>query len=77
MIDVKVRWNTKCTDNKNYWRVIIDGKEYICEGVSLLVNSFTTQDIVWDSVRNENVEKHHISCKANEIIWDKNKIIVK
>jgi hypothetical protein len=33
MIDVKVRYNTKCDDNHKFWRVLIDGSEYIASNV--------------------------------------------
>ena len=69
MIDVKVRWNTKCIDNHNFWRILVNGQEHICSSVIFEIPTHTTRDIVWDSVRNEQVDKHHISCQANEVIW--------
>lgn len=77
MIDVKVRWNTKCTDNHNYWRILINGVEKICSNVRFEIPVYTTKDILWDSIRNQEVEKHHISCDANEVIWDGDKVTIK
>jgi hypothetical protein len=77
MIDVKVRWNTQCTDNRNYWRILIDGQEYVCSDVVFEIPVHTTKDLVWDSIRNRELEKHHVSCEANEIVWKGNVVIVK
>lgn len=76
MIDVKVRWNTQCTDNHSYWRVIIDGEEHICSNVILNIPTYTTRDEVWDSIRGDRVQKHHVSCKANNITWKGDVIII-
>lgn len=77
MKDIKVRWNTQCTDNHNYWRIIIDGKEHICSNIIFTIPVHTTRDIVWDSLRGQEVEKHHVSCLANEVIWDGDVVTVK
>jgi hypothetical protein len=77
MVDVKVRWNTQCKDDYLYWRVLIDGKEYICSNVIIEVPTYTTRDEVWDSLRDQEVVKHHISCKANEVVWKGDIVIVK
>lgn len=77
MIDVKVRWNTQCTDNRNYWRILIDGQEHVCSDVVFEIPVHTTKDLVWDSIRNQELEKHHVSCQANEIVWKGNVVIVK
>jgi hypothetical protein len=77
MIDVKARWNTQCTDNHNFWRIIVDGKEHICSNIIFLIPVHTTRDFVWDSVRNQEVDKHHVSCNANEVIWRGDVVIVR
>ena len=77
MIDVKVRWNTQCEDNHNFWRIIIDGTEFICSNVIIEIPVHTTRDVVWDTIRADKVEKHHISCMANEVIWKGDVVIVK
>ena len=77
MIDVKVRWNTQCNDNHNFWRILIDGQERICSNVIFLLPVHTTRDIVWDSLRNQEVEKHHVSCQAVEVIWKGDVVIVR
>jgi hypothetical protein len=77
MIDVKVRWNTQCTDNRNYWRILINGQEHVCSDVVFEIPVHTTKDLVWDSIRNQELEKHHVSCQANEIVWKGNVVIVK
>lgn len=77
MIDVKLRYNTLCDDNRNFWRILIDGMEYTCSDVLFEIPTHTTRDIVYDSVRKSKVDKHHISCQANEVIWEENSVIVK
>lgn len=77
MIDVKVRWNTQCKDNHNFWRILIDGKEHICSNVIFQLPVHTTRDTVWDSLRNQEVEKHHISCTAIEVIWKGDVVLVR
>lgn len=77
MIDIKVRWNTQCKDDHNYWRILIDGQEHICSNIIFEIPVHTSRDIVWDSVRNQEVDKHHVSCKASEVIWDGDVVIVR
>lgn len=77
MIDIKVRWNTQCTDNHNYWRILIDDVEHICSSVNFEIPVHTTKDTVWDSIRGQELEKHHVSCKANEVIWNGDVVTVK
>ena len=76
-IDVKVRWNTRCTDNHLFWRVIIDGVETLCSAVKITVPAYTTCDEVYDTIRKEKVVKHHISCKANAVQFDGDQVIIK
>ena len=77
MIDVKVRWNTQCEDNHNFWRILLDGIEHTCSNVIFEIPVHTTRDSVWDSIRRKTVDKHHISCSANEVIWKGDVVIVK
>lgn len=77
MIDVKVRWNTQCEDNHTYWRIIVDGMEFLCSNVIFEIPVHTTRDVVWDTIRADQVDKHHISCLANEVIWKGDVVIVK
>lgn len=77
MIDVKIRYNTLCDDNHSFWRILIDGKEHICSNVIVEIPMNTTRDDVWDPNRNAEVNKHHFSCKANEVIWKGDVVIVK
>lgn len=77
MIDVKIRYNTLCDDNNNFWRIIIDGNEHICSNIIIEIPTFTTKDDVWDNNRNSIVSKHHISCMANEIVWKGDVVIIK
>jgi len=76
MIDIKIRYNTLCNDGKNYWRILVDGKEHICSHIDIKIPVQTTQDVVFDQYRNCEVEKHHISCKANSILWEEDKITI-
>lgn len=77
MIDVKIRYNTLCEDNHLYWRVLIDGEEHICSNVIVEIPLHTTRDIVYDPNRSQNVDKHHMSCKAHEVIWKGDVVIIK
>lgn len=77
MIDVKIRYNTLCEDNHLYWRVLIDGVEYTCSNVIAEIPLCTTRDIVYDPNRKEKVDKHHMSCEANEVIWKGDVVIIK
>jgi hypothetical protein len=77
MIDVKVRWNTMCDDNHMFWRILIDGVEWKASNVIIEVPVYTTRDGVFDPKRNDMVDKHHISCQANEVIWKGDVVIVK
>ena len=77
MIDVKVRYNTTCEDNHMFWRIIVDETEFMCSNVIFEVPVHTTRDVVWDTIRASKVDKHHISCKANEVIWKGDVVIIK
>ncbi len=76
-IDIKVRWNTLCDDNRSFWRVLINGEERIASNVILEIPTYTTKDRVWDTKRQDWVEKHHISCVAKEVIWKGDIVIIK
>lgn len=69
MIDIKIRYNTNCTDNHTFWRVIINGKEHTASDIIVEIPTYTTMGVVYDPVRKEMVDKHHLSCKANNIKW--------
>jgi hypothetical protein len=77
MIDVKVRYNTNCVDNHLYWRILIDGDEQLASNIIFEIPPHTTRDIVYDPTRKEEVDKHHLSCKANEVVWKGDVVIVK
>ena len=77
MIDVKVRYNTLCNDNHLYWRIIVDGIEKVASNIIFEIPTYTTKDTVFDALRNKEVEKHHLSCTANEVIWKGDVVIVK
>jgi hypothetical protein len=77
MIDVKVRYNTLCDDNHTFWRILIDGVEHTVSNVIIDIPVHTTRDKVWDPNRNQMVDKHHLSCIANEVIWKGDVVIVK
>lgn len=77
MIDVKIRWNSQCKDNHNFWRILIDGQERTCSNVIFQLPVHTTRDTVWDSSTNQEVEKHHISCTAVEVIWKGDVVLVR
>lgn len=77
MIDVKVRYNTLCTDNHMFWRILIDEIEYTASNIIFEIPTHTTRDMVYDSSRKEKVDKHHISCIANEVVWKGDVVIIK
>jgi hypothetical protein len=77
MIDVKIRYNTLCDDNHKFWRILIDGVEYIASNIIIEIPTHTTRDIVYDPSRGGDVDKHHLSCSANEVIWKGDVVIVK
>jgi hypothetical protein len=77
MIDVKIRYNTLCDDNHMFWRVLINGEEHVCSNIVVETPIHTTRDIVFDPNRKQNVDKHHFSCTANEVIWKGDVVIIK
>ena len=77
MIDVKVRYNTNCEDNHMYWRILIDGVEHLASNIIFETPPHTTRDIVYDPSRKEDVDKHHLSCLSNEVIWKGDVVIVR
>ena len=66
-IDVKIRYNTVCDDDKLYWRILI---EHLCSHININIPVQTTKDVVYDPKRGFEVDKHHISCKASSVIFD-------
>ena len=48
MIDIKIRYNTNCTDNHKFFRVLINGEEHICSNILVEIPIWTTRDNVWD-----------------------------
>jgi hypothetical protein len=76
MIDIKIRYNTNCDDNHMFWRVLINGTEHTVSNVIINVPVYTTRDIVFDPSRNSMVDKHHLSCKATEVIWKGDVVII-
>ena len=77
MIDIKVRYNTKCDDNHMFWRILVDGFEYLASNVIFEIPTHTTRDIVYDPSIKGKVDKHHLSCDANDVIWKGDVVIVK
>lgn len=73
---VQIRYNTNCTDNHMFWRVLIDGIQYICSNVIINVPVHSTRDDVFDPVINETVNKHHLTCHSNTITWKGDVIIL-
>jgi hypothetical protein len=69
MMDVKIRYNHNCTDDKMYWRLIIGGTEFLASNIQINVPTKTTRDDVFDTKKNEMVNKHHITCEANSVSW--------
>ena len=77
MIDIKIRYNTLCEDNHLFWRVLINGVEHVASNIIIEIPMFTTRDLVFDPNKNQMVDRHHISCEANEVIWKGDVVIIK
>jgi hypothetical protein len=77
MIDIKVRYNTNCVDNHMFWRILIDGIEYLVSNIIFEIPTHTTRDVVYDPSRESDVDRHHLSCTTNEVIWKGDIVIIK
>jgi hypothetical protein len=70
MTDIKIRYNTNCTDNHLYCRVLINGVEHLSEDVRLIGETFT-------ECTNEYGEtKWNIACYGRLVWVDKTAVIV-
>ena len=47
MKDIKVRYNTNCVDNHMFWRILIDGIEYLASNIIFEIQPHTTRDVVY------------------------------
>ena len=65
MVTVKIRYNTQVNDDFIYWRVVVEGVERLASDIKINVPTFTTKDFI-----EEVGMKHHITCEANELIWN-------
>ncbi len=63
---IKIRFNTECTDNLLYWRVLIDGVEHLAEKVFINVPVYTSGDFLPE----KNQTKHHISSESDNLVWN-------
>ncbi|MGE0637091.1 MAG: hypothetical protein AB7G44_09795 [Bacteroidia bacterium] len=63
---VKIRFNTECSDNRLYWRVLFDGVEHLAENIFINVPVYTSGDFLAD----KNQTKHHISCVSDNLVWN-------
>lgn len=72
MVTVKIRYNTQVNDDFLYWRVVVEGVERLASDIKINVPTFTTKDFI-----EEVGMKHHITCEANELIWnDENQSLI-
>lgn len=76
MIEIKIRYNTNCTDNHMFWRVLINGVEHTVSNVIINVPVHTTRDVVFDPSRDKMVDKHHLTCLAKEVLWKGDVVII-
>jgi hypothetical protein len=60
-----------------FWRILIDNVEHIASNIIVDIPLHTTRDMVFDPNRNQMVDKHHMSCTANEVIWKGDVVIIK
>ena len=77
MVIVKIRYNTLCDDDHLHWRILVDGIEKLAYSIIIEVPTYTTRDDVWDPNRKEMVNKHHITCEANEVVWKGDVVIIR
>ena len=63
---VKIRYKTDAKpEDTLHWRVLVDGVEHHASEVKIFCMSFTTKDLV-----QEGVEKWHITCEPNQVLWE-------
>ncbi len=70
---IKLRFNTECTDNRLFWRVLINGKEGLAAHVSIQIPVETTTDYLSE----KGIVKHHISCECESLIWENDNLIIR
>lgn len=65
MLAIKLRYNTECTDNILFWRVMINGNEQLASEVKANVLSQTTRDTLVDGRI-----KFHVTYYCNSYAWE-------
>lgn len=63
---VQLRYNTECTDQHLFWRVLINGVEYLAAHVRFNLPVVTTADFLPE----KGLIKHHISCETDQLQWE-------
>lgn len=65
MLAIKLRYNTECTDNILFWRVLINGQEQLASEVRANVPSQTTRDVLDDGRT-----KFHVTYYCKGYTWE-------
>jgi hypothetical protein len=68
-IHFKMRFNTTHGDTNLYWRIIIEGEQYLARSIQCYVATYS--DRSYDNTARE--IKYHISGDCREFILDKDK----
>lgn len=68
---VKIRYNHNVGDTGLFWRVIINGVEYLASDLEIHGAAYTTQDEIPGVGM-----KYHITCEADSIRWENDKIVL-
>ena len=68
---VKIRYNTNVSDDRLYWRILIDGVEHLAEDIEVSVPTTTTKDFIKGVGY-----KHHLTCQPDIISWHGDKVIL-
>lgn len=62
---IKIRYNTNYPETSDKkWRLLIDGEQTLVDAISILVDSWSSVDLVKDDKGNE-VMKYHICCEGS------------
>jgi hypothetical protein len=77
-MEVLIRYNTKSIGNEDKWRLLVEGKEFLCYHVQMSCQTETCMRPIFED--GKLVDKWHIRAfNFNEIIFqfgEKNKLII-
>jgi hypothetical protein len=76
MVQVRFNTNYDVLPDQKRWRVLIDGAQIFTNSVDIRTKSWTTKDLITGEDDNQ-VEKHHISCKPEIITTNEDGVQLK